>query len=816
MRRFVLIAVTVLACASAAHAADLGVRGSRLLITDSPTKTAIRFSTPRDAGVQKGAPGLLHHLNSSTFEVFYTDAPGTLVKLRLNEAGAWEANSDTTASYRGTLVDRLLLHNGKRFRISTKSLGDVPSWRLQLATDGPPSDSGGVTTVLTIVNASDNSTHRMCTRFSVADGSRVDFRPTRDGGYRLLATKGVAVSCARLSQIRMEPSQERGFMSFPWPNDIRLMPDGSLDMAGYPIPTGNPIVADFLSLGASITKGFGTNSAIFFQTAGVPMDTAALPSAEESMLADSPVMLVNLDNPAAPRTPLLLSLKNNVGLMRPPDLLSVLPYPGHPLDGSTRYAVILFDGVHTPAGAPFAASPLISELDDPWDASKPLDATKWAALQAQRDDVFDYVANHTSWSTSNVIAFTVFTTQNVLEEMQAIAAAVEALPSPTPLSRNSGNCSGGVLRTTVSGQLRLPKWQAGTFPYMDSGGDIVIMGGLAVQQSTEDVTLSMTFPCGPAPTNGWPILLFMSGTGGGANSANISSLGASASNPLPYVVASVAPLYSGDRFPPGLPFPYTEPEFVFFNYFNPMAARTNQLQQVGDLMYLRRVVEGIVLSATETGNASPVQTDNSIEVAAGHSQGALTMPQLLAVDPHFDAGFMSAGGGGLYQTILHRSDVRIPLTAVIGTGAAEMDQFHPLPHAVQTFAEIGDASNYGRFATNAHILSTSGLIDGCSPVEAVSIVGTAMGLDVANPLYYPVFGSTALEPPTLSLPVMGNLMDGRTGVTVQMDGGHFSTSTNPTLGRSFVDSLLMGVPEIDPLPLMSNTEAGCNRFDPLP
>jgi hypothetical protein len=339
-----------------------------------------------------------------------------------------------------------------------------------------------------------------------------------------------------------------------------------------------------------------------------------------------------------------------------------------------------------------------------------------------------------------------------------------------------------------------------------------------VQQSTEDVNLSMTFPCGPAPANGWPILLFMSGTGGGANSSNITYLGGnSPSNPLDYVVASIAPLYSGDRFVPGLPVPYNEPEFLFFNYFNPMAARTNQLQQVADLMYLRRVVEGIQLGAAETGNASPVETDDTIEVAAGHSQGALTMPQLLAVDPNFDGAFMSAGGGGLYQTILHRFDVRIPLTLVIGPGANEMDQYHPLIHAVQTFAEIGDAANYGRFATNAHILSTSGLIDGCSPVEAVSIVGTAMGLDVANPLYYPVFGSAALETPTTPIPVMGNLFDGRTGVTVHLDTGHFGSATNPTLGRSFVDSLAGGgVPEIDPAPLLPDTNPGCLRFDALP
>src|SRR5262249_6626536 len=156
--------------------------------------------------------------------------------------------------------------------------------------------------------------------------------------------------------------------------------------------------------------------------------------------------------------------------------------------------------------------------DDPWDAGKPVDATRWAALQQQRADVLDYVAQHTAWQSNQLVAFSVFTTQDATSEMDAIAAAVAALPSPTPVSRGAGNCSpSGALIATVNGTLTLPKWQAGPYPYTLTGGGIVVSGGVAVQQSTESVALQMTFPCGPAPANGWPILLFMDGTGGSAH-----------------------------------------------------------------------------------------------------------------------------------------------------------------------------------------------------------------------------------------------------------------------------------------------------------
>jgi hypothetical protein len=323
----------------------------------------------------------------------------------------------------------------------------------------------------------------------------------------------------------------------------------------------------------------------------------------------------------------------------------------------------------------------------------------------------------------------------------------------------------------------------------------------------------MTFPCGPAPANGWPILLFMDGTGGSAESTIISELG-TATSTLPYIVASIAPLYSGDRAVPG----GGDPELVFFNYINPLAGRTNQLQQAGDMIYLRRVVEGIVLSAAETGNADPVETDDTIEVITGHSQGALTIPQVLAVDDHFDGGFLSAGGAGFYHSILHRADVRGIVDSLLGSAPGELDMFHPVPQVLQTLAEIGDAANYGARVEAAHVVSMGGLKDGCSPLEVIAHLGTAMGLDVANPLYHPVFGSPALEPPTVPLPAMGNLADGRTGVTIQLDTGHFGASTNPTVGRSFVDSLASGgVPTLDPDPLLSSITPGCaGRFDPLP
>jgi hypothetical protein len=616
--------------------------------------------------------------------------------------------------------------------------------------------------------------------------------------------------CMGATTILMQPDLPDGFFSMPWPNDTRVKGDGTIDLDGYPGSDSNGLLALVLSRGSAKTKAFGTHAAIFMRTSAA-VDPTSLPTPEESVGAASPVLLVNLDDPGEPPMPFLVDAKVAATTYRPQNLLTVLPYPGHPLKERTRHAVIVLNGVRDAAGLPLAPAPLLAELEDAWDVSKPVGPAQWTALQAQRDDVLAYVDHFTAWKSDQVVAFSVFTTQDVTGEMDAIKAAIASLPTPTPVSRTAGVCaSAGATRASVSGFLDLPRWQAGPYPYTDSGGDIVVSDGKAVQQGTQRAAFEMTFPCGSAPAGGWPILLWMDGTGAFANSEFIPELGGGI---LPYLVASVAPLYGGDRAVPG-----AVPELLFFNYLNPVAGRTNQLQQAADMLYLRRIVDGVVLSAAETGTGGPVDSNDDVVVIIGHSQGALTVPHVLAVDPAFDGGFISAGGGGLYQTIVHRGDIRSLIDGLLGTQPGELDMFHPVVHALQTLAEVGDAANYAKRVDHAHVVSVGGTKDGCSPLEVVQVLGTALGLDVGNPLVHPMFGSARFEPNITAFPVHGNLADGRTGVTIQLDTGHFGASTNPQIGRTFVESLAAGgVPTVAPGPLSADFNAGCaGRFDPLP
>jgi hypothetical protein len=441
------------------------------------------------------------------------------------------------------------------------------------------------------------------------------------------------------------------------------------------------------------------------------------------------------------------------------------------------------------------------------------------------------VRARTLWHPSELVAFTTFTTQDTTSEMTALAAAVAALPQPQVASRQPATapCTAGAVSHST-GRLPLPVWQAGVRPFQSDGGGIVVgADGRAVQQGVElgtsgqGVLVDVAIPCGPAPAHGWPVLLWVDGTGGSARATPINQLGPN----LPYAVFSIAPLYSGDRLVPAAP-PLNTSDFEFYNYLNPLAGRTNQLQQAADVLYLERLTHAFTLSPGEAGLGVDGRFDTATVVVAGHSQGAGTVPLTLAVaPPNVKGGFMSSAGGGLYHSVVHRGDVRALVDGVLGAAPGEIDMFHPYPQVLQTFAEVGDPTNYASAITQDVVLY-AGLRDGCTSIETATQLAEALGVPIANPQSRrPLFGPEVLahigylspfEPGLVTAPVSRNLPGGRTGVEVQVDAGHFGASSYPAIGRSFIDSIASGGPVVvDPgatPPVAPGTQ--CARFDPPP
>lgn len=194
--------VLALVTARVTLAADVGVAAKKLILMNrsSPANKAV-FVAKRDAGLQKGAAGD-PSLLSGSFEWFYTDTPGSVGGAFTLPSALWTTNSLAIAKFVNpqgvsclgfTCVKVAKVKPGILAVVKTAAFeGDGPG---NLG-DGPPSDSGGITTILTITNGNDASVHRMCTKFAVDSGSTISYTEFVPGiEAKLVAKNGFPVAC---------------------------------------------------------------------------------------------------------------------------------------------------------------------------------------------------------------------------------------------------------------------------------------------------------------------------------------------------------------------------------------------------------------------------------------------------------------------------------------------------------------------------------------------------------------------------------------------------------------------------------------------
>ncbi|MGB6059809.1 MAG: hypothetical protein WBF71_16255 [Microthrixaceae bacterium] len=607
--------------------------------------------------------------------------------------------------------------------------------------------------------------------------------------------------------IDMDPAMSGGFFSLPWPNDIRRSPDGSLDLEGLPgvdllpgevpstLRTMFPALVE--GMGRSL-HGFGVNTATYFASQ-LQLSPGSLPSPSATLGPRPSIVLLDLDHPGE-RIPVIADFQITGDRNRPNNLLTVLPYPGHPLQESTRYAVALTPGLITLSGQALAPSQLIGQLDQPWSPSTGVDAATWTALRQQRDDVRAALTAETTWQASDLVAFTVFTTQDVRGDMQAVSDAVDASPAPTLNVTYQGACTtdyraGGTQTAALSGTLELTRWQNGTYPYYDGGGEIVIGSeGRAVPQGSFAAQFTARVPCGTMPAGGWPLLTFIDGTGGTFD-LNSTTL------PLTYqgyLIAEIAPLYGAGRgitLTPlmtqlGITTIQGASQFTFYNFLNPAAARSNTIQQVGENLQLLDAFRSLAIDGSSLGTTGLVTTDPDRQVIAGQSQGAQTLPMVAAMRPSISGVLSSAGSGGLYHALAHNPGNRLMLGQLTGD-AQVLDELNPIVQVSQTMLEGGDGINY---PNTTNYLNYAGRDDICVPFETSRHFAGATGL----PVHYAsaptsAYGDIAVDPPTLgSLPVQGNV-GGRTRASLELPGGHYVAYDQTGITAGYLSALASGL-----------------------
>lgn len=548
-----------------------------------------------------------------------------------------------------------------------------------------------------------------------------------------------------------------GFYALPYPNDVRVDEvTGKADMSGYAAP--NAIIEDYIEVIGEYQDGFGLSSAAFFRFDN-PIDDTSLPSAAESTGDSASVYIVNVDPDSgdyAARTPIRLQFQTFAGEAIGDNWLSVLPYPGFPLNEATTYAVVVTDRVRATDGTPVTPAPDFVAMADP---APPTD-TALARAQAIYQPLWDYLDEAGGDERADVVSAAVFTTQDATSIMGKLREVVyRDVPAPEPT--DIVWLGEGDNYVWYDGMFDIPEFQAGEspFPMYGDGGDIRFdADGMPIVQRIVPIRFSFTIPKGNMPENGWPVVLYAHGTNGSYHSfRNNGSAERFAAEGL--AVFGIDQVLHGPRNPTG-----GNAQAAFFNFQNPLAGRDNPLQGALDNFQLLRLARDFDYTERHPGGRT-IRFDADRIYFFGHSQGGLSGPPFLAYEPEVKGAVLSGAGGLMYMAMLYKTKP-VDVTALVAAFVRDfpLDEFNPILALVQAWIDRADPVSYGPLLARApadgvepkHIFQTEGFVDNYTPLPSIEGLATSIGGNQVEPVIEPLDGLALRGRDVLTAPVTEN------------------------------------------------------------
>ncbi len=634
-------------------------------------------------------------------------------------------------------------------------------------------------------------------------------------------------------------TDEHHFFDAPFPADARVMPDGAPDVRGLPNPFGVSFVARSKQAVIDGVKvngaGFSPLGVISFRFDVVPPAFPIVPLT--TMNARSGIQLVDLTpGRVGQRVPVEVHVHRVGDTVRPAGLVQLAPITGLSLLPGTWAAIIKRD-VDGDGIVDLDRSPVVEQLlrgmhpDPVWRQT-------FVPLAEHLGDI--------GVAAGDVAAATVFTVAEPELRLVQRLKAVRAGPAPVlkNIARGREEVSQKAGFTEVVGVIEQPQHQAGEVPHLFEGGEFVVgKDGVLATVRTEDAPFMLSIPTGKMPVKGWPLLLYVHGTGGdqrqavdrgrrprpgvaGQNGTGMASWLA----PLGVGTASIAGPYSPERIGDAALDGYGA-----YTFPNPAAMRDNFGQMLIEHVRFLRLLDTLVMDSSLVpdvdATAAPdgkVRFDTSTLVIAGHSLGSFLTGMLAGSLDGVDGAILS-GAGGTWVEFAFGPKNPIDLQGVIETlslpPGEDLDKFHPFIDVFEFAAGAADNTLYTRHilkspwpgAGAAHVLVVEGEPDDQVPTGlqralvrsiGVDLVGDDVGVRSTQRL---LPGLHAIGRDALPGPVSGNVdvpgVGRRTGVVVRYgeDGlldGHSVLFQRDDARRVFVDfvaAVVAGqIPVVDP------------------
>ena len=597
------------------------------------------------------------------------------------------------------------------------------------------------------------------------------------------------------------------FFDHPWPSDLRLE-NGSPRFEGWHNPRGFPILDQYVESVKGVLDGFSPAASGFVRFTA-PIDPATLPATPRDALdPGASAQLIDID-PASPehgkRKLISLRWQELEGVYYQPNTLAFMPTVGFPLRPHTRYAFVVTDALQAKSGGAIAQLPALAKVvgaDDFDDATRAASTTLAPAIVEIEGAGIER---------DRIVHLAVFTTGDPTKELALVRDAVPgAIAAPTVDASTWKLAKQSTSYDEYQGVYGpSPNFQHGALPFAlyGDGGAFLLQDGKPVMADTFDLRFSLTVPkasaC-PMPAGGYPIVLYAHGTGGSWRSYQNDG---TALDLAKHCLASmgVDQIFHGTR--PGAPADGDNQtiSILFFNFQNPVAARTNGRQSAIDEVQRARLFTEthVAIPGTVAATGAEIRFDGSKLMFFGHSQGGLNGPLFTAIDDSARGGVFSGSGAQIAIALLEKTKpnpspamlVRSLLLGLNGEEGAELDLFHPWISIVQSIIDAVDPLHYGRlqaleprsgFAPKSVYMTEGinpdGTGDSYAPPHGIEAHGLSMGLPLQLPSVRDIAELSWGGPAPITIPaggLAGDLADGgASGVLAQWavppgTDGHF-------------------------------------------
>ena len=503
------------------------------------------------------------------------------------------------------------------------------------------------------------------------------------------------------------------FFDHPFPSDIRRDPDGKIHLDGMLNPTDNLTVQQYIDMTKGLLDGFSPAAATYFLFDG-DLDPTSLPaSPPDALSSTSSIQLVDID-PNSPEHGKRKLVEwyfrgEEGGLYWMPYTLAVSPARGYPLRPRTRYAMVVTRDAKSAGGGLLLPSKDMLEVLELLPTSPHSQATHDAFAPAVAELASAGVTR------DRIVQMTVFTTNDPTDELfRVIDDEKKNFPAPTIEPSSWTFVKEDSAKDIYEGVYGpAPNYQAGVIPFKnagDGGGFVFDDSGAPVLQGTFTMRFSLVVPrqskC-PMPADGYPLVLYAHGTGGDFESVWRELNGFGTTLPPKCVAAmGVDQIFHGAR--PGAPPMDANYEnavdLLFFNLFNPVAARTNGRQAAVDVVQQARLFSDshAIIPAAISRSGSDILFDSTKLMFVGHSQGGVNGPLFLAADDQTRGGVLSGTGAMITVALLEKTQPAPSVAAAVRTllglsNAAyddELNLFHPVINLAQTIVDTTDPVHY--------------------------------------------------------------------------------------------------------------------------